>query len=187
MFKLFTGYTFIYLVAVIMSMSFEGAAGPISTRLDGAIDDEDLTITVDSVTGFVDPAGNFDRILYLGNEVVFYNDISGLTFTGMTRGQMTTKAARHSDNTIVYNEAAGTINNLAIYNLGEQLEEIGSLKGAFNASFALVAAVPAMLTWDYAYLEGTNQFIRMFLMLFSIGFVAQLIAMFVGIIRGIFT
>lgn len=171
----------------MMSMSFEGASGPVSTRLDGAIDNDDTTITVDSTTGYVDPAGNFDRLLYLENEIIRFNDVVGLTFVGITRGSFGTEAVDHADNIVVYNEAAGTLNSLAIYNLGEELQNVGSLKGVFNATMALFGAVPSMLTWDYAYLEGTNQFIRMFLMTFSIGFVAAMVGLFIGIIRGIFT
>lgn len=195
MFKLFTGYMFIYLIAVYMSIMFEGGAGPISTRLDGAIDDEAASVVVDSVSGFVDPAGVFRQILYIENEIVTYTDvetaISGTCpvppcFSTVVRGQFGTEPKAHTDNAVVYNEAAGAVNSLAIYNLATELENVGSIVGVLNVGTALAKATPTILSWDYAYLEDTNGIIKLFLMTFSIGFVAALIAMLIGLAQSIF-
>lgn len=187
MFKLFTGYTMIYIVAVLMSLAFEGGAGIVSTRLDGATDADDVTLTVDSTSGFIDPSGAFQVLIYINNEVMTYDDVSNATtFAGVLRGQFGTVSADHADNTIVYNDAAGAINSLAIYNLATELENVGSITGVFNVGLAFVKAVPSILTWDYAYLEGTNQVIMLFLLTFSIGFVAALIGLLIGLAQSIF-
>lgn len=195
MFKLFTGYMLIFLVSSYMSIMFEGGAGPVSTQLDGAIDNETGSLVVDNVSGFVDPSGNFRQALYIESEIVTYTDIetaiSGSCpvppcFSTVVRGQFGTEAQDHSDNAIVYNEAAGAVNSLAIFSIASQLENVGAISGIFNVTTAFIKSVPTILSWDYAYLEDTNGIIKLFLLTFSVGFVAALIAMLIRLAQSIF-
>lgn len=73
------------------------SASSASTQLNGAILSTDVTITVDSTTGFP----SYGRII-IGSEQVLYTAITATTFTGCVRGDGRTTAASALDNAVVY-------------------------------------------------------------------------------------
>lgn len=68
-----------------------------STQLNGGINAGDTTITVDAAP--LTLTGDF-RII-IDDELIIVGAVSGLTFTGCTRGAEGTVAATHADNSIV--------------------------------------------------------------------------------------
>jgi hypothetical protein len=75
-----------------------GVVSPTGLTLDGAIDADDTTITLDSTAGL---AGS--GFIRLESEDIYYGYVSGNTLGGVFRGQNGTTAVSHADNTAVYN------------------------------------------------------------------------------------
>lgn len=67
------------------------------TLLNGSIDDNDTTITVDDVP--VNMTADFR--IKIEDEIILVGAVSGSTFTGCSRGEEGTTAASHADNTEV--------------------------------------------------------------------------------------
>jgi hypothetical protein len=70
-----------------------------STKLDGALNNSDTTITVDSTAAF---DGGSDGTIVIDTEHISYTGKTATTFTGCTRGIDDTVAAAHDDDTDVY-------------------------------------------------------------------------------------
>ena len=70
-----------------------------TTKLNGAINSTDTTITVDSTSGFESTG---DGTLVIDSEHIAYTGTTATTFTGCTRAIDDTVAASHSDNEDVY-------------------------------------------------------------------------------------
>jgi len=68
-----------------------------STLLNGVIDNDDTTLTVDAVP--VNMTGSFR--IKIESEIILVGAVSGSTFTGCTRGVEGTTAVSHADNTPV--------------------------------------------------------------------------------------
>lgn len=78
------------------------------------------------------------------------------------------------------------LNKLVIFN---QIEQTGE-GGIFELAKMLpgfISALPNMLIWNYSYLDGPMSFIRYILMIFSFGFVAILLALFLNAVQGLFS
>jgi hypothetical protein len=80
-----------------------------TTQLNGAIDDNDTTLTVDAAPTTM--TGEFR--IRIEDEIILVGAVSGLTFTGCTRGAEGTTAAAHADNAVVRHVlTAGAISNI---------------------------------------------------------------------------
>ena len=77
-------------------------SGPITTTLNGAINDTTTTIVLTSVVNFPTSGTNHVQI---GTEEISYTGISGNTLTGVTRGVRNTTAASHADGATVTNSS----------------------------------------------------------------------------------
>ena len=79
------------------------------TQLNGAISNSDTTLTVDSTLDFLlrvngpsgSPDTSFTSYIRIDNEIIKYTGKTGTTFTGCTRGALSTIASSHSDNSRV--------------------------------------------------------------------------------------
>ena len=75
------------------------------TQLDGAINSSVTTLTVDSTTDFLlrvngpdgSPDTSFSSFIRIDDEIIQYTGKTGTTFTGCTRGSLSTVAASHGD------------------------------------------------------------------------------------------
>jgi hypothetical protein len=76
------------------------ASNPLTTTLNGAINDTTTTVVLTSVVNFPSSGTNYIRI---GSEDISYTGISGNTLTGVTRGTRGTTAASHADGATVTN------------------------------------------------------------------------------------
>ena len=199
MFKLFAGFGFVFVIMTALSFMFEsGSSGFVVSQLDVAIDNNDTIIPVDSATGFIDPPGTSRRVLYVEKEGITYTGIeltvdancapfTAPCFTGIVRGQLDSDADSHADESFVYNEPAGALNALGAYNIGRQEENVGNIEGVILTPLGLKNAAGQLIRFDGAYFGGNLSFIRLVLIgTLALGFVAAMVALFVGTIRGIF-
>jgi hypothetical protein len=77
--------------------TFGGTVFPVvSNQLNGALNNSDTTIIVDSTTGFASSGS-----IKIDNEIITYTGTTGTTFTGCVRGTGGTVAASHLDNAVV--------------------------------------------------------------------------------------
>lgn len=68
------------------------------TQLNGAINSSQTTITVDSTDNFLEPVGPMTNYIRIDDEIIQYTTTTATTFTGVTRGALSTTAAPHDDN-----------------------------------------------------------------------------------------
>lgn len=79
----------------------------LTTNLNGAIDDVVTTITVDSTVGFGDEGAISIMNDLGGREVVYYTGKTSSTFMGCERGQESSLATAHSDNSLIVGRGIG--------------------------------------------------------------------------------
>lgn len=73
------------------------------TQLNGALNNSDTTITVDSTAAFITPPSDtaFTTYIRIDDEIIKYTGYSSTQFTGCTRAQLGTIAAAHDDDSSV--------------------------------------------------------------------------------------
>ncbi len=82
----------------------------VETKLNGAINNSQTTITLDSTSNFFEkvlgPAGTYDSsfrsYVLIDDELIEFTGISSNTLTGCSRGQLNTTAASHNDDATVF-------------------------------------------------------------------------------------
>lgn len=76
---------------------------PGSSKLNGAIDASQTTITVDSTADFLNssPAEGMTGYIRIDDEIIEYQAFTATDFTGCTRGQLGTTATTHADDAAV--------------------------------------------------------------------------------------
>ncbi len=79
-----------------------------TTFLDGAIDNDDTTITVDSTSKFTSTGK-----ITINSEIISYTGKTSTTFTGCTRGVNGTTATSHLDNDTVSNPPEETVSAIS--------------------------------------------------------------------------
>lgn len=114
-----------------------------NTLLNGAINNSATTITVDDTSKFFAPILGPDGSTYdttsikyyirIEDEFIEYTGKTGTTFTGCTRGRLTSSAASHSDNAEVtsYIRLTGNAIDLALKMM------FSGMAGAFKSSIAI--------------------------------------------------
>lgn len=181
--KIIAGFMVMFVLLSILSAIMDGAAGAAaSTDLTAAIDDDDVTLNVTSVTGFLAAGG----VVMVGNEKILYTGVAlGTQFTGCTRGYEGTIADDHANGTAVYNEDLGIVNYAMGFNV-VQTGVPGSIASvAMMPIRFLTITVPRLVLWDYAFLQGDLVILRYVLMAISVGFVIYLAFMAVNTIIGV--
>lgn len=155
-----------FVIMTILSSIMEGGGGFATTELNGAIDEDDVTITVDSTTGFL----TADWIV-IGDEEIAYTGITDVDFTGCTRGYDGTDAVAHDDDSNVFSPDSGTLNTA----LGFNVASTGATAGTFAVVTLtwnfLTKALPNLIMWNYAMFTGNLIFLRYFLMAIGVGMV----------------
>lgn len=143
------GFVFAFVMMTVISFNLEGEGGIAATHLTANTTDDATSITVLSTQGFLDADA-----LFIGGEVVCYTSITATTFDGLTRGCRDTSAEDHNVNDRVYNEASGALNSVVGFNIAETMATAGALRVIASVPGMLFHAVPKLVTWDYAYLDG---------------------------------
>lgn len=177
-----------FLIGSILSGVMEGGGGIAVTRLTADHTDVIPTLTVASTEGFLKSS-----YVVVENEKIKYTGVTGITFTGCTRGYDNTTASAHDKGARVYSSEASVIN----YALGFDIASTGTTVGAMSIPVILwnffTVTLPRMIMWDYSWLKvnGWLQMLRYVFLVISIGFlvyIAYQIAMALGgILQSIFT
>jgi hypothetical protein len=154
---------FLFVFGQIGSAMMEGTSGIATTRLDGAITESEVTtVMVGNTAGFYSAATTGLNVIFIDGEQIAYSGLTGTTFTTLARGVGGTTPAAHSDNAIVYSSTPGHLNKL----LGFQVAETDTIFGKFNVLIqlggAIIGSLPAILTWDYAWMTGNGIWFRYF-------------------------
>jgi hypothetical protein len=180
--KLVAAYLAAFVIMTFLSSIMEGGGGFATTQLNGDIDEDAVTITVDSTQGFL-----VADYIVIEDEYIAYTGTTAVSFTGCTRGYRNTEAAVHVDDQNVYSPDSGTLNTA----LGFNISSTGATAGTFAVITLtwnfLARAIPNLVMWDYSFFYGQLIYIRYLLMAIGVGFVVyfgfQAINAAMGILR----
>ena len=175
-------FTFIFVGWTILSFTFEGGGGLLTTGLTSSLSTTATSMSVTSTTGFL----TSDKLV-IGKEEFFYTGKTPTTFTGLTRGYNDTDAAAHASGSAVYTKAASTLNQLAGFNVGETAGTIGTLQLIAAVPGAIVHAVAQITVGRYWFFTGSLIYLQYFFGAitgaFVIYFVFQVASFFGGLVR----
>jgi hypothetical protein len=165
--KLIVSFMVAFVLLSILSAIMDGSNSAVATQLNGSIDDDDVIINVDTVTGFLDTGG----IIFIDTEKIEYTGVAaGTQFTGCVRGIEGTVANAHADDTLVYNEDLGIINYALGFNIIRVSDDAGWM-ALFDIPWRFVTiTMPKLMLWDYSFFTGELMIVRYVLMTISIGF-----------------
>jgi len=174
--KLLTFFLFMFVGMTILGSVMQGSGGISTTELNGAIDEDDATIIVNSTVGFP----NIDFII-IDNERILYAGINPPAydrFTGCTRGYGGTEATVHSDEAHVYIFESSMINQMMGYNITAVMDEGGILM-SIRLGRAILSLLVNAIGIQFTFL-GTE------LALFSYFYMAMAIGLIITISMWIF-
>lgn len=149
----------------IINLLIEGGGGIATTRLASGITSSSTTIPVGSVQGFLS-----SDIIYIDNEAIYYEAINTVTNTFGTvgspvvRGYRSTTASSHSSGARVMNSGTSALNQLVGYNVVEAASGGNDVVVLTQTGWALVRAIPRIITWDFAILDGPGVYIKYILL-----------------------
>jgi len=193
---LWYGVGFIFVLGNIFSLLLEGSSGIAATQLNGAITATTLVIPVDSVNGFL----SSDTRVLIEDEEMQYDSVQTTSGGGCAtapclilsdaeqdRGLNGTTAVAHADNVKVLSEAAGLLNQVVGFQIGNVDSVLGVIKAPFQLVFALSKFAAKAVMWDYSFLEGNAVYIK-FTVLYplSMAFVVSMISLLREGFSGIF-
>lgn len=170
----------VFVIFIFLNGVMEGGGGLNSTQLNGATTATATTITVDDTTGFLTA-----DLLVIGDEEITYTGVTAVAFTGCTRGFNRTTAETHADNTQVYSPDAGVLNRTLNFNIATTGSTAGSFAVITMTLNFMLKALPNLIMWDFAFLQGQLIFIRIMLMAIGTGLVVMLGIQFLTAARGI--
>lgn len=163
--------TFIFIGGNIFSMAMEGEQAFVSTKLNGAITSTALFIQIDSADGL---PTSVERG-FIGDEEIRWDSIQTsndancaaqpcLVLTSDDRGLQGTDADSHPDDTRVYTESAGLLNQAVAFKVGNTDSVVGKIAIPFQATWSLVKFFAKMLMWDWSFWEGDAFWFKLFLL-----------------------
>ena len=178
--KLISAYMVIFVIFIFFNGIMEGGGGLNSTKLDGALSLAATTISVDSTQGFL----TADQLI-INDEEMTYTGITSTTFTGVIRAVNNTVAVAHQDNTQVYSPDAGVLNRVLGFNVASTGATAGTLAVVTMTWTFLTKALPNLILWDFAFLQGQLVYVRIIFMAIGSGLVVMLGLQFITTARGI--
>ena len=171
--NLFIFFVFTYICGQILSFTIDGTTGLGATELAASMSKTATTATVHSTDLFLSA-----DLFIIGDETICYSGKSDTTFTGLTRGCRGTSAASHSNQSRVYGEATGLINQVIGFNLLQTLSNDGLIVGGLKVAVQLPSAIARTFTklvmWDFAYFEGPAVYLQYMFFVLSAGLVLSL-------------
>lgn len=173
-------FAFSFVGASILTGILAGGGGLATTPLNGAIDHDDVIITVDSTTMFL--ANDY---ITIGDEEILYTGKTDTTFTGCTRGCNGTTATSHSDTDNVYTTNAGTINSALGFNVAATAATYGFLSVVVLPFNFFTKTLPQLISWNFSFLTGDMAFIAYFFFAVSIGLVVVLALYMIQVAQGV--
>lgn len=156
----------------------EGGTGFAATMLDGAIDDDDVSIDVDSTEGFL--AADY---IIIGSEEILYANKDSDTFLNCTRGYNGTTAADHADGATAYTADASAINAAMGFNINASRDNYGWASIVTVPIDFFVKTVPNIVTLNASFLTGELAIISWFFFGSGIAFIITLAIAIIGGLR----
>lgn len=183
----FAGLTTLFVSLTFLSFIVdEGISGLVTTTLSASVTKDATTLLVTSTSGFL--AVDY---VFVESEKICHTGKTATSLTGLTRGCRGSKASTHSQGSRVYNETTGVLNEIVGYNVAEVMSTAGPFKAITLVPSMLGHAIPKLIGWDYAYLEGDLfglplAYLKYFILYpisaaFSIGLLVILINIFMGV------
>ncbi len=164
----------------MLSWSLEGEQPFTTTALASALTAAATLVPVSSVEAFSDA-----DYLFIEGETIQYSGTdtgaakcsgAAACFTGATRASRGSSASSHASGVRVYSRALGPINQAAAFTV----KEIGvfdlKIEIPWISPGVVAGFVAKSITWDFVFLDGSFQIIRVVLSAMSIGFVFFLFA-----------
>lgn len=168
-------FIFMFVVGQLIALMVEGGGFAV-TRLNGAVDSDDVTVTVDNTNNFLSADIAHPAYIQVGNEIMSYTAKTATQFTGVTRGaadpqtRRATTAAAHADNAKVMTLNVSAMDSFIGYNITTSGAAFGALD-AVKLVGGFFVNLPKMLLWDYPWLTGPWVIARYLLFAFSGGFI----------------
>jgi len=165
-----------FVTGQLIAVMLEGGGFAV-TRLNGALNAEATTITVDSTANFLDASVTHPAYVQVGDAEMFsYTDMTAVQFTGVVRGVADPQTGRSVDATAHANDTMVKTLNVAALDsfMGYNITTSGAAFGTMDAiKFAgrIFVNMPKFLTWDYPWFNGPWVIVRFILFAFSGGFV----------------
>ncbi len=179
----------IYIFAQMFSLMMDGVTGFAGTVLAADLEIGATTMQVVNTKEFLS-----SNILILEDETIRYTGVADAngdgindTFTGLVRGIERTDDAKHFIGTTVYDEAPGFLNRLV--STQEHDVECGAvdvfcwIKGKFKVvgvGQQWISAIPQMIVFDYAYLDGMGVYIKIMLLVVAAGLMLDFFRIILG-------
>jgi len=178
--KLIMFFAFCFVGASILTGILAGSGGLATSPLDGAIDADDVTITVLSTDMFLD-----SDYITIGDEEILHTGKTDTEFTGCTRGCNGTIAISHSDGDNVYTSNASTVNSAMGFNVAATAATYGFLSVAVIPFNFFTHTLPQLIAWNFSFLTGDLAFVAYFFFAVSIGLVVVLAIYLIQVAQGV--
>lgn len=160
--KLITFFMFMFIGATILSAVMEGGGGIVDTTLTSSIDEDDVTLNVNSTTDFLE-----DDYVLIGSEKIAYTGVTSTTFTGCTRGYEGTTATAHVLGSKVYTRDTSFINNALDFDIAATADDMGWWAVITIPFNFLTKTLPNIVGMNFSFLTGDLAIIG--IMFFSAG------------------
>lgn len=164
--KLVAFYMVLFVICAFLSSIMEGSGGLATTKLNGTIDDNDVTVTVDDTNGFL----TADYVI-IGDEEIAYTGKTAVSFTGCTRGYHDTDPVSHLDNANVYSPDSGVLNRALGFNVASTGATVGTFAVITLTFNFLAKALPNLIMWNFSFFDGNLVYFRYLLMAMGVGMV----------------
>ena len=179
--KLIMAFTFCFVGASILTGFMAGGSGIAATVLDGAIDQDDTTITVDDNSLFLD-----NDYITIGDEIILTGGKDGTTgFTGCTRACKDTSAASHADGVQVYTTSASVINSAMGFSIAGTAATFGAFSVIVLPYKFFSRTLPHLVSWNFTFLQGDMAWVAYFFFAVSIGLIVVLAIQMLQVAQGI--
>jgi hypothetical protein len=170
-------------IAIFLTSIYQGGGGLVATTLTQPLSaTETATINVVSTQSY-----RTADTVYIENEMIAYTGKAATTLTGLTRAyNRTTQVAHNVIGTPVYSQEMGTINQASGSFVASSDIAGGEISASgFNISF-LLRAVPQIVLWDYPFLKGQLQYLRILLQMVGVGLTVSLVLATVSVFTKVF-
>jgi len=169
MLKAVASWMVLFVIFTIINGIYENGGGLAATKLDGALSNNATTINVESTVGFL----TADAIV-IEEEKVTYTGKTATSFTGCTRGYQATDAMTHEDGRFAYTLSTNILNQSLGFNIMSTGATVGVVSVIGLTWNFMWEALPNLVIWDFAFLQGQMVILRVILMAVSIGLIVTL-------------
>lgn len=173
--KLITFFLFLFIGCAILSAVMEGGGGVLAAELQTTIDEDDITIELDSTTDFLTQ----DYII-VDEEKISYTGKTGTTLTGLTRGYDDTTAAVHTAGSMVYTAEASAVNSALGFSVASTTDSMGMWSIITIPYYFLTRTIPHVVSMNYSFLSGDLAILGWFFFAAGAGLVITIALAVVG-------